>query len=203
MAGLVVLLLGTACGDSSTGPKSEVLDQENLLDGTLGGQGFGRYDNGSGDPDPSGTSFDWQTAQTFTAGVSGTLTRVKLPVRNLFGATEPVIVEIRAVVDGAPDTLDSGLLGSASLPAADFASVLNDDPSTWPSFDVSNLGIHLVQGHVYAFTARSVDPAGFLFNPESSMEYSGGEHFYKNAALGEAWNTNPDDLGFQIFVLGS
>lgn len=203
-AGLVVLLLGTACGGSSTSPPREVLDQENLLEGALGGQAIGRFDQGSGDPDPSGADFDYQDGQTFTAGVSGTLTRVKLPLRNLFAATDPVVLEIREVAQlGVPDTSDAGLLGTASLAASEFDSVVTGDPSTWPSFDISSQGIHVVEGHVYALTVQTISPESFIYNTENTMMYGGGEGYRRNRALGKAWPSVSYEFGFQTFVEGS
>jgi hypothetical protein len=200
---LLMAVLGTACGDSPLKPGTELLDQENLLEGSLAGQGIGRFSDLNGDPDPTGSAFDYQDAQTFTAGVSGRLSRVTVALRNLGGATDPVVVELREIVGGGPDSVDSRVLGSVTVGAADVAPSMNGDPSTWPSFDVASLGIDVIEGHVYAFAVRSVSTIPYLLNPELTMGYDRGEGYRRNRALGAGWLPLDWDFGFQTFVLVS
>lgn len=204
VAAVAVLLSGTAlvmgCGDSTGTPDEGVLDQQNLLDGTLAGQSIGRFSDQDGAPDPDGTAYDFQDAQTFVAGVSGRLTRIRVAVRNVSGATLPVILEMREVVGGAPDPDDSQVIGSASVAASVIASSVNEDPATWPSFDLSSLGLDVVAGGTYSFSVRSLSTVGFLFNPEFSMSYEPGAGYRRNRASGPDWVTAGQDFGFQTFV---
>jgi hypothetical protein len=201
---VAVLVAGTlfvaGCGESSTGPHAPVLDQQNLLDGTLGGQGIGRFSDFDGSPDPTGTSYDLQDAQTFTAGISGRLTSIRVAVRNLSGASLAVILEIRNVVAGAPDPDDAQVIGSASVEGAGIVSSVTTDPSTWPSFDVQSLGVDVVAGNVYSFSVRSLSTLPYLYNPELTSGYDQGAGYRRNRALGTGWSSGGADFGFQTFV---
>lgn len=75
--------------------------------------------------------------------------------------------------------------------------------SFWPSFDVSNLGIHVVKNHIYALTVQTLSPESYIYNTESTMMYGGGEGYRRNRALGQAWPSVSYQFGFQTFVLAS
>jgi hypothetical protein len=198
--GFLSLLLAS-CGGGGGGGASIVLDQENLLDGSLGGQGIGRFSDISGAPDPSGTSFDFQDAQTFTVGIAGRLAEIHVPVFNTSGGVLPVLLEIRNVIAGVPDFDDGTIVGAVSVPAADIpTSFTPSDPTTWVVFDVTGLGIDVDVGDQLAFVVRTPDSDGYIVNPESTSGYSGGAGFRRNRAVTTSWAGGSFDFGFRTFV---
>jgi len=182
-------------------PATPVLDQQNLLDGQLGGQGIGRFSDIDGTPDPNGTLFDFQDAQTFTAGTSGRLTEIRVPLINNSGATVGVTLQVVAVVGGVPDETHS--LGQVTIPASaistNFADISN--PAAWASFDLSKLGIDVTSGQAYAFIVRSLSPSAYLYNPEFTSGYANGAGYRRNLALSATWTNTEQDFGFQTFVI--
>jgi hypothetical protein len=177
------------------------LDQQNLLDGSLGGQGIGRFNDSDGSPDPNGTLFDFQDAQTFTVGTSGRLTAIKVPIINGSGAAAGVTMQIVAVVDGVPDEGNS--LGEVTIPATAISTNFDDmtNPAAWASFDLTSLEITVVQGQELAFIVRSFSVSAFLFDPEFSSGYANGSGYRRNRALSASWSNSEADFGFQTFVI--
>jgi hypothetical protein len=181
-------------------PTVNFLDQQNLLDGSIGGQGIGRFNDADGSPDPDGTSFDYQDAQTFIAGVSGQLTEIKVPIFNLEGGTGTVTMQIVAVSDGLPDEGHS--IGEVSIPVAALSTSFGfGNPESWATFDLSDLGITVVRGEQLAFIVRSTSTVGLIFNPETTLGYDNGIGYRRNRALGATWETFGQDFGFQTFVV--
>jgi len=176
------------------------LDQQNLLDGSLGGQGIGRFSDITGAPDPDGTSFDFQDAQTFTVGVSGRLSEIKVPlVNNAGGEGGGVTMQIVGVVDGVPSEAQS--LGEVTIPVSAIPTdpATRGDPAQWPTFNLTDLNIQVVRGQVLAFILRSSSTSPILYNPEFTLNYASGTGFRRNRALTATWTT-VDDFGFQTFV---
>lgn len=181
-------------------PTVSFLDQQNLLDGAIGGQGIGRFSDADGSPDPDGTTFDYQDAQTFTAGVSGQLTQIKVPIFNLEGGTGSVTMQIVAVSDGVPDEGHS--LGEAVIPVSALSTSFGfGNPESWATFDLSDLGITVVRGQQLAFIVRSTSTVGLIYNPEATLGYDNGVGYRRNRALGATWGTFGQDFGFQTFVV--
>lgn len=185
------------------------IDQQNPLDGPVAGQGIGRFSDVDGSPDPTGSSYDLQDAQTFTAGMDGQLTFVQLAIQNPDGATEPVILEIREVEPDpgtlafAPTSDDSlvGVLGRVSLPASAFVDADPANPDTWPAFDVSVLGIVVTAGTTYCFSVLTADTTGYTLSPELSMGYADGAAWRRNRAHDAAWTQMLGaDFGFRTWV---
>lgn len=177
------------------------LDQQNLLDGEIGGQGIGRFDDANGMPDPDGTFFDFQDAQTFTVGVSGRLAQIKVPLINLQEATLDVTMQIVAVVDGVPDETHS--LGEVAIPASAISTNFADfgNPAAWATFDLTGLEIDVVEGQSLAFIVRSASTSPYLYNPESTLGYANGAGYRRNRAATTTWTNNENDFGFQTFVI--
>jgi hypothetical protein len=196
----VPVVVGTGEIPFLTTGVTEVLDQQNLLDGSLGGQGIGRFSDLDGTPDPNGTSFDFQDAQTFTVGTSGQLSQIKLPLVNTSSATIGVTVQIVAVLDGTPD--ESHSLGEVTIPASAISTDLGSrsNPAEWATFDLTSLGINVVRGQELAFIVRSLNAGPYLYNPEFSSGYVGGTGYRRNRALAAAWSGSDGDFGFQTFV---
>ncbi len=178
------------------------LDQQNLLDGLLGGQGIGRFNDNDLTPDPDGTSFDFQDAQTFTAGTSGRLAQIKVPLVNLRGSTTGVTMEIVSVnADGNPD--DTHSLGEVTIPASAISTdaASRSDPAAWATFDVSKLNINVTSGQQLAFIVRSLSTKDYLYNPEFNAGYANGRGYRRNRALSADWINTEADFGFQTFVV--
>lgn len=177
-----------------------VLDQQNLLDGQLFGQGIGRFDDISGKGDLSGTKFDHQDAQTFVAGKTGTLEKIKLPIKDYIGkTTQGVILKLlKQNASSVPDENQS--LGTVSLPASSFKSLDVYNATTWPEFNVAGLAIKVSSGDKLAFSVRTTDTSGYIYNPESTEGYGPGMGFRRNAAVTSVWTATSRDFGFQIYV---
>jgi hypothetical protein len=141
-----------------------------------------------------------QDAQTFTAGVSGQLVRIRVPLVNTGLSTTGVTMEILAVAGGAPDNATS--LGQVTIPAsaisANFGTISN--PTAWASFNLTSLGINVTQGQAYSFVVRTTSTIAYLYNPEFTLGYPNGSGFRRNFALGATWNAF-QDFGFQTFVV--
>ena len=199
---LALMAFAAGCDDDPASPSRRmVLDQQNLLEGALGGQGIGRFSDINGAPDPAGTSYDFQDAQTFIAGVSGELKRIKLPIRNLYGATEPVELQIRSVLAGVPDGDDGLVLGAVSVPADSMQGVDTADPATWVCFELGSLDLQVTAGQVYSYAVRTLDTNGYNYPPELTETYTGGGGFRRNRALTATWSPMADrDFGFQVWV---
>jgi uncharacterized repeat protein (TIGR01451 family) len=182
------VLLATASGSGPT------LDQQNLILGT-GGEVF--------------SATQW-TGQSFTAGVSGPLSRVDL---NLFcygcttTAPPPITISIRAAVNGLPTGSD---LSTASLRidqtgAGKFYSANFASPTT------------VAAGSQYAIVIRpsAAFSAGLLAFSNSAVDsthgnnsYAGGEMYYSTTS-GSTWlvqtfgSSSPPqtaDGGFKTYV---
>ena len=186
----------------ATGETVESLDQQNLLDGELGGQGIGRFNDITGAGDPEGAAFDYQDAQTFTVGVDGRLTRITVPLVNTGGATLGVTMQLVAVVDGVPD--EGHTLAEVTIPASAISTDLASrfDPLLWATFDFSSSNINVTKGQALAFIVRTSSPIAYLYNPEFSPGYDGGAGFRRNRALTTTWS-EVFDFGFQTFVVAN
>jgi hypothetical protein len=182
-------------------PATPVLDQQNLLDGQLGGQGIGRFSDIDGTPDPDGTSFDFQDAQMFTVGTSGQLAQIRVPLINLSQATVDVTLDVVATTNGVPDETHS--FGSVAIPAASISTNINDtgNPAAWASADVTSLKIVVTAGQQLAFIVRSLSTSAYLYNPEFTSGYANGTGYRRNRALTAGWTTTDQDFGFQTFVI--
>lgn len=151
LACVALALAGSGCGDDAPAPtdpqQSVRLDEENLLNGIIGGQGFGRFSDVDGTPDADGSDYDLQSGQMVTSRLTGVLSSIRLPIRNIFGATAPVVLQLRALQNGiVPEPDDDLALGTVSLPADAFVGVELDDPDTWADFDVRAVSLQLTPG---------------------------------------------------------
>lgn len=152
----------------------------------------------------SGVSGDFgESAQTFTVGISGVLSRVNVLLANekpnlQFGN---LYFDIRPTVNGFPVEEDMAAFAFGSM------SISLLPPRPLPllfSFDVSSFGVHVTSGDVLAIVLRSDSgtdvgwygvlgdayPLGDLYGrgPVGSRDLTGG------------WSRSHADLGFQTFV---
>ncbi len=136
-------------------------------------------------------------AQTFTAGVTGTLEKADI---NLFcsgctGTAPNLTLALRATSSGAPtgaDIASTTLIGSASGATSYFSGTFSSPPS-------------LTAGTVYALVARPVsNPSAGTYAAtfSNSDVYAGGAR-YTSTDSGSAWDTPTGasrDLGFHTYM---
>jgi hypothetical protein len=136
---------------------------------------------------------DW--AQTFTVGVTGTLTSVDVQIAKGSTTGSDLVVDVRTTTGGVPSS-DAGILATMSVPA----SAVSTSP-TFSLFSVDftafNLGVNT--GDVLAVVLSSAATDNYLWRATSANGYSGGGAF--NFSLG-SWNTSSSfgDLMFQTWV---
>ncbi|MCL4207257.1 MAG: PD40 domain-containing protein, partial [Pirellulaceae bacterium] len=102
--------------------------------------------NVSGGPWPLSINSGISTAQTFTAGVSGTIHDVTLWLRNVSGSGYDLDVEIYDMAEGFPATRRAVTFVAGNSISADFA------PHT---FDFSSAGVAVSAGDVMAIAVRA------------------------------------------------
>lgn len=141
---------------------------------------------------------DW--SQTFTVGISGTLTSVELAmIRNASVTfTKPLLFDIRTTSGGTPTEPDTGfnILASKSIAPPDV-------PTTYGFFSISGLGVCVTAGDILAITLRSDDPHAYHWaGTGQTLGYTGGSAFVRAPVV---WEIQPPDgiihdLGFRTFV---
>lgn len=155
---------------------------------------------------------DVDSAQTFTVGVSGRLDRVDVAIyRQGSNLQEPLRVDVRRTVNGAPAEADSPVLASFELPPERLPVPLPNpgDPVTFTSLDLSDFDIHVEPGDVLAIVAQSeaIDAAGPVYawrlGPFGGDHYPRGGFFQRDAEGGhfvEGTGVLLDDAGFRSYV---
>jgi hypothetical protein len=131
-------------------------------------------------------------AQTFTAGVSGTIDQVDVLVERAAGVTDPLVLEIRTVDgSGVPTEADAGanILGSGTLTADQFV----DDTAVTVSFSLSAA---VVAGMQYAIVLRS-DGDFYAWQGTQEEGYAGGLA-YQRLGVG-TWGAN-DTIHEMVFA---
>lgn len=116
-------------------------------------------------------------AQTFTAGVTGTLVGVDIGIYRSFDVpVADVVLEVRDTVGGSPGPT---LLGTGTFPAASVATT----QGVFVSFDLSAQGIQVAEGQFYALVARSAVTAN---NADGTYTWPGAGQGGSYAG-GSAW----------------
>ena len=190
LAGLLVSLVGIALVAPSAAHAAGTLDQQQTDTAS--------YKVFIESIDGGAVTINESHAQTFTAGVSGRLDRVDLPLAG--GAADPLIVEIRDTTGGAP----GAVLASASVPA----SGVPDDGVPWVAitFDAP---ASVRSGTQYAIVAHTVDrwPGGYVWFGGEGDTYGGGGSWSNvtaspsvTAQRSGPWSGPGDDLAFKTFV---
>lgn len=176
--------------------------------------------------DPFGpSSYAKQVAQTFTAGVDGSLVGIALQIgrAGYDPATGSLSVQIVTTINGqahggtgwfgtqipgAPGESWAGqtgqLLASFTVDAADFALVQFQQGQVAPMSAMLALPtpIEIEAGTQYAILLENLGPGTFGWNYQFGGDsYSGGRSFYRIGAY-YGWTSPEDDLAFQTFVAG-
>ena len=190
---LAVATLLIACSEPTATATAE-LDQQNLLEGSLAGQGIGSYNDLNGAPGGG----DQQSAQVFTVGITGRLTSVKVPLWSSTAQTAGATMEILGTTAGAPN--DAQKLGEASIPASAvlIGSSNSATPSTWATFEFS--GINVTAGQQLAFALRSTSTTGILYQPELTQVYALGKAYRRNKLVSSTWEAKTYTYLFQTYV---
>jgi hypothetical protein len=137
---------------------------------------------------PGGVSSTEKLAQSFTVGLTGTLTSVDARFRTT--QSSPLLVQIRNTnADGSPG---SSVLGNVTLPGP-----MAD--SMWRSIDFSSFGISVTSGDVLALfmEATYAHPALVGWRGSQAAGYAGGRA-WSNA--GSGWEIVAQDFNFRTYV---
>jgi hypothetical protein len=178
---LPILLASTliATPARARGSDDLALDQVHLADGRI----------------QSTISGDADKAQTFTVGLEGFLKRVDVFV--LWGAREdPLLIDVRSTLDGAPTESDSSVLASAVIPA----QAVREAPDHLVRFDLPDPGIHVRQGDVLAVALRT--RTGF-YEFLGGGPYELGSRYFRRPAIGfVTWERDEllGDFAFKTYV---
>lgn len=142
---------------------------------------------------------DRLSVQTFTAQLSGHLTRLDLRLSQ-DGAVTSLTVSIWATSGGAP----TSQLATQSLSAADVAAIGSSFQTVTIRFDNPAL---ITAGTKYAIVATSSGTCGFLFGPcikwsQAGSPYTGGEqgHSEDGGATWTMYTGSSNDAGFTTYV---
>jgi hypothetical protein len=144
---------------------------------------------------------DWQWAQTFTAGVSGTLSRVDLYLGDPFGAEPaggPLAFDVRPVRAGTPGS-ERDVIARRVLDTSAFVG------EGFYQFDVQAARLSVTAGQRLAIvlTSRALDAAPWTWRGSEGGQpaYAGGASFFR-LARDNVWSSPlPDvDLAFRTFV---
>jgi len=140
-----------------------------------------------------GGASEQKLAQVVTAGVTGTLTEVRLPVSCSSGDLR---VEIQGVTGGEPN---GTILAVEIVPRASLAGA----PPNFRSLPFSD-PVSLAAGSLFAIVLSSTGTCGVFQGPDGDP-YSGGNGFYDSRPNPPGWVllTERFDLPFQTVVEGN
>lgn len=129
--------------------------------------------------------------QTFTAGITGTLTGVDVEIQSFGGApSQSVSLEIVGVAGGAPNTSD--VLATATIPPVDIPS-----SAGFVHVDLG-AGTSVTSGTQYAIFLSTTAPSCCSGNwaTDSQAGYSGGAE----GVINPSWADLSNDMGFITYV---
>ena len=133
-----------------------------------------------------------RTAQTFTAGISGSLSRVRLMLGTK-GTSGSVVVQIADTSAGLPV---DGALASATIPAAGLPGV---DTLGWVDVNFA-APAQITAGHEYAVVVRNDIPQFLYWGGSDSDVYARGAALFGIDLLGE-WKSDANaDFVFETYV---
>jgi hypothetical protein len=158
----------------------------------------------------------FEAAQTFTVGLSGSMTNVEVNIGNFQGINDPITItlNIRKTVSGRPVEANSGsdILASMTLPASSIPLTTGGDTSfvnfNLPDFSVTSgeiLAIVLMTTAGAVFNAP--DDCPFVWALDGPGTYSGGRAFARgvNASAltwgdGDSFSLAEADYEFRTYV---
>lgn len=149
-------------------------------------------------------TIDW--AQTFTVGLSGTLTQIDVKVGRNSGLTSfnggTISVDVRTTSGGMPTQPDSGanILGTGSLTQTDVTSIT----TSFFSIDLTAFSIPVTAGEILAI-ALSSDGADestgrYVWSGTAASGYGAGAAYLRVGPGGWEVPTFAGDLAFKTYV---
>lgn len=146
--------------------------------------------------DSTSGSFQEQ-AQTFTVGLTGTLSRIAVQINFPgFGSPGSAILTVYNTSGGVPNaSLGTASLSSSAIPSGGY---------DFQSFDVSSYGIPVHVGDILAYGITStLDSYFFLRSSFDHSTYAGGESQWRQRGPTGPWTpyTPTHDGGFQTYVI--
>jgi len=140
------------------------------------------------------------TAQTFTAGITGTLDSVTAHIVNFGGSIEDLTLAVYSTAAGEPSTsLGSVTLDSTAFPTNSAAL----GSGNFTAFDFLGLGIAMQAGFEYALvvtTPETQNKYSWRSSTGQPNQYAGGQR-YVSTDGGVSWTGDSSwDYAFQTFV---
>lgn len=140
-------------------------------------------------------------AQTFEAGITGTLSSISAHIVNFDGSTEDFTLSLYTTSGGIPGTN----LGGVTLTSADFPTMpFVTGTSNFTSFDFSGLGLSITAGTSYAIvssTPETENRYSWRSSTNGPTDYANGQR-YVSSDGGATWLGDPNwDFAFQTFVV--
>lgn len=136
-----------------------------------------------------GSGANYQVAESFTVGITGTLTDVAVSAEHITGSG-PLQVRVVRLTSGNPDT--SQVIATASIPGSSFSN------SAVSSVTTALTGTPaVVSGEQYAIVISAASADIFYAGVATSSTYPGGINFEYNSG----WNQESTlDMGFATYV---
>ena len=149
----------------------------------------------------AGNAVDW--AQSFTAGLSGLLTRVDLHMERNAAVTQELLFDIRTAPGNDVSEPDVGpnILLSVAVPASEFSTTAG-----WTTIDLAAQGLFVSAGDELAIALQSDDPggvAGVTYQWSDGGNGSGylpGLKHIRTATSNWTAQTGSNDFLFRTFV---
>jgi hypothetical protein len=157
----------------------------------------------------AGNDVDW--AQTFTVGLTGTLTGIDIWVDRPAAVTMPLLYDIRTTLAGIPTEPDSSsnVLAYGSIDASMMPIAGTGTPrSGMTHIDISSASLSVTAGDVLAIVLRSDDPGtgccGFTYSWLGDVPagvYSAGNAYVRaEGGIFITWTTQNQDNAFRTYV---
>jgi len=189
-AALILLALNVA--------SAEVLDQSSVVPNNPRSTAYGNINS---------TTL-W--AESFTVGLSGTLTSVSVQAVSGTSDVQGMTLEVRPMVGGFPTSWTTAPLASASLPPTAFVTIFSGQ-HPFVDFDISSFDVIVHTGDQLAVDLRTTDPGDLPTHDygwqktdvdydDPSNIYAGGIPFV--SLNGSSWTSynSTEDLGFATYV---
>ncbi|MFN7932288.1 MAG: PEP_CTERM-anchored TLD domain-containing protein [Bryobacteraceae bacterium] len=191
-AGLIALLwkrrrMMSGLALAASAMATPVIDRVNAPDGMSTGFAISNFSPGA-----NGAT-GLTGAQVFAAGLTGTLTRIDLPLWNYSAQAGTFFVEVWNTSSGTPVEPPTTPLLSFGVNAASLPTVFPGvSPASWTAVDVSSANLHVNAGSQYAIVVRAVRTAGYLEGGWGALlnanPYTSGAGYLRGANAGNTPN---------------
>ncbi len=139
-------------------------------------------------------SYNGNGAQTFSTGISGTLTQIDVRIR---ARTAPTLLwDIRPTVLGVPEVDNSTALMSGSVSLVGLSSVVS-----FLLIDLTPFNFSVTAGDMLVIVLRASGGGFYEFRGNGSGTYAGGAAYLRNVTATTTWDPwGSVDFGFRTFV---